>query len=623
VIINVGYYINIITYLISIKMKKKFTILILNLILFSCSESYSQSRGMIPVQVTIHGTTSTLYQESHALLIGVSAYNNGLPVLPGVIDDISAVKAALEDNGFDVTEKMDPDNAHLELDFIQFIGKYGQSPDNRLLFYFAGHGHTVKMPYGEEFGYLCPIDAPNPATDSIDFQQKAMPMEHIMTFAKQIKSKHALFVFDACFSGSIFGISRAIPEIISYKAKEPVRQFITSGSAEESVPDKSIFCTQFIKGIQGGADGNKDGYVTGTELGEFLQNTVVNYSSNYQHPQYGKIRDPNLDKGDFVFVLNSANSHAILEPEQNIEKEQTHTHIGKLELTSQIPGFIFIDDAYVKYVNINTPVTLDSLTEGPHKIKISGEETQERKIMIYPGQTDSVTFEKKKQKMIASDNFNMIFVEGGTFQMGSEKGSSLESPVHQVTLNNFYIGQYEVTQKQWQDVMGNNPSKFNDCSNCPVENVSWDDVQEFLKNLNKKTGKNYRLPTEAEWEFAACGGNASNGYEYSGSKEPDEVAWYNSTSDDKTHPVGLKKPNELGIYDMSGNVWEWCSDFFDNNYYLDSPQKNPMGPTKSNKHILRGGSYECSASTIRTKCREKTFPNDKGSYLGFRICLSE
>jgi formylglycine-generating enzyme required for sulfatase activity/uncharacterized caspase-like protein len=578
---------------------------------------------MKPVQVSINGTNSTLYQQSHALLIGVSAYNNGLPVLPGVISDIAAVKSALEENGFEVSEVMDPDHSGLEDAFRKFIGRYGQSPDNRLLFYFAGHGHTIKMPYGEVIGYICPIDAPNPSKDSADFEQKAMPMADIETYARQIKSKHALFLFDACFSGAMFDMSRAIPEVISYKTKEPVRQFITSGSAEETVPDKSIFRAQFIRAIQGEADLNKDGFVTGTELGEFLQTSVVNYSYNSQHPQYGKIRDPNLDKGDFVFVINSANPNTTSELKTSLEKEHPLTHLGKLEVSSQIPGFIFLDGTYLQYVSVNTPVTLTDLQEGPHKIKISGEETQEKPVIIRPGQTDSLFFEKKKQKMMVSDDFNLIFVEGGTFQMGSEKGSTIESPVHPVTLNNFYIGEYEVTQKQWQDIMGNNPSHFNDCQNCPVENVSWDDVQEFLKILNKKTGKNYRLPTEAEWEFAACGGTASKVYEYSGSNNPADVAWYKSTSGEKTHPVGQKKPNELGIYDMSGNVWEWCSDFYDNNYYFDSPQHNPQGPSKSSYHILRGGSYEDNISFIRTKNRGRTYPFDKGSYYGFRICLNQ
>jgi len=266
-------------------------------------ESIERARGLNVGIKDQQGKQVALYKESHALIIGVSNYTNGWPKLPGVQRDVQEVKAALEAQGFNVVIKMDLDKIAIDEAFNDFINRYGQDPENRLLFYFAGHGHTVKMAYGEEIGYIVPVDAPNPNRDRPAFQSKAVAMQQIEIYAKRIQSKHALFLFDSCFSGSLFALSRAVPEIISYKTARPVRQFVTSGSAEETVPDESIFRAQFAQALQGEADSDQDGYVTGTELGEFLQTTVVNYSHNAQHPQYGKIRNPNLDKGDFVFKL--------------------------------------------------------------------------------------------------------------------------------------------------------------------------------------------------------------------------------------------------------------------------------------------------------------------------------
>jgi hypothetical protein len=249
------------------------------------------------------GKEVRLYNKSFALVVGVSDYADGWPKLPGVKRDIEEVARALELHGFQVTKVENPDSTQLDKAFKSFIDEHGLGVENWLLFYFAGHGHTVKQSYGEEMGYIVPADAPNPHRDRAGFMSKAMDMQQMELYARRIQSKHALFLFDSCFSGALFSLSRAVPESISYKTARPVRQFITSGSAEEQVPDQSIFRRQFVEAIEGEADSNHDSYVTGTELGEFLQDKVVNYSRNAQHPQYGKIRNPNLDKGDFVFAL--------------------------------------------------------------------------------------------------------------------------------------------------------------------------------------------------------------------------------------------------------------------------------------------------------------------------------
>ncbi|CCQ91042.1 exported hypothetical protein [Nitrospina gracilis 3/211] len=288
----------------------------------------AEERGIrvVPIE-DAEGNQVGLYQESHALIVGVSDYTAGWPDLPGVNKDVNLVKNALEKQGFNVVVVMNPNHEGMQKAFNDFINRYGHGVDNRLLFYFAGHGHTLKLAYGGDMGYIVPADAPNPNRDRQGFLARAMDMERIEVYAKRIESKHALFLFDSCFSGSIFALSRAVPENISYKTSQPVRQFVTAGSADETVPDESIFRDQFIAALNGEGDSDGDGYLTGVELGEFLQAKVVNYSQGSQHPQYGRIRNPFLDKGDFVFRLDPK------EPETTPDSMNAATELSELEAT--------------------------------------------------------------------------------------------------------------------------------------------------------------------------------------------------------------------------------------------------------------------------------------------------
>ena len=218
-------------------------------------------------------------------------------------------------------------------------------------------------------------------------------------------------------------------------------------------------------------------------------------------------------------------------------------------------------------------------------------------------------------------SFKMIKVESGTFDMGDYKSSLC--PIHSITLSHdYFVGETPVTQALWLAVMGNNPSSFKGTQN-PVENVNWNYCEEFIKNLNHKTNCKFRLPTEAEWEFAARGGTNSNGYEFSGSNNIQEVAWYNGNSGSKTHPVKQKKPNELGIYDMSGNVWELCNDWLNHNYYTESPNIDPKGPSSGSYRVTRGGSWDYGAGLCCVWWRSNCSPDSMGSDLGFRLALSE
>ena len=217
---------------------------------------------------------------------------------------------------------------------------------------------------------------------------------------------------------------------------------------------------------------------------------------------------------------------------------------------------------------------------------------------------------------------NMVDVEGGTFTMGAtpEQGvaDSDERPTHQVTLSSFSIGRYEVTQEEWEAVMGTNPASFKG-DKCPVEFVSWNDCQTFIKKLNKMTGMEFRLPTEAEWEFAARGGNKSKSYKFAGGNTLNTQGWYVGNSGNKTNEVGKKFPNELGLYDMTGNLWEWCADWY--GAYSDSSQKNPTGPQSGFTRVLRGGGWNGGDKNCRISNRDGRAPDYSSDRLGLRLVM--
>jgi formylglycine-generating enzyme required for sulfatase activity len=285
----------------------------------------------------------------------------------------------------------------------------------------------------------------------------------------------------------------------------------------------------------------------------------------------------------------------------------------------------------------STPLCLDNLLVGHHTIKLSksGYNDYTQILTITEGQTTTVSATLTKHPVptpkptstttsSSSTNFGgfeMVYVKGGTFTMGRSTAQDpdaldREKPTHTVALSDFYIGKYEVTQAQWRAIMGSNPSHFTGDNN-PVEQVSWEDVQKFIKKLNKKTGKKFRLPTEAEWEYAARGGNKRKNYKYSGSDNIFVVAWYNVAT---THSVGLMRPNDLGIYDMSGNVWEWCQDWYGS--YSGSHQENPTGPSNGSSRVLRGGCWSNAAKYCRVTNRGGDNPANRRNFVGFRLACS-
>ncbi|MFP4557682.1 MAG: SUMF1/EgtB/PvdO family nonheme iron enzyme [Bacteroidales bacterium] len=329
-----------------------------------------------------------------------------------------------------------------------------------------------------------------------------------------------------------------------------------------------------------------------------------------------------IDLGDYTLKVEKQGYTSLMK-RINISDEEAQ--LIEVSLASGREVKLKSDPSGAK-VNINqedkgvTPLTL-WLEYGDHIVKLEkdGLSFVESINVSYAGKGE-FDFQLKT----VSDPFEnqMVFVKGGSFRMGDTfgDGNKEEKPVHPVTISDFYIGKYEVTQSQWKTIMGNNPSHFSGCDQCPVERVSWLDIQNFIEALNELTGKNYRLPTEAEWEYAAKGGQKSRGYRYVGGNNINFVSWYAGNSANKTHPVGQHEPNELGLYDMSGNVWEWTSDWFSR--FTDSPKTNPKGPDEGDFRIVKGGSWYGYVGGSRPSCRGSDDPGNKRSYIGFRLALS-
>jgi formylglycine-generating enzyme required for sulfatase activity len=309
---------------------------------------------------------------------------------------------------------------------------------------------------------------------------------------------------------------------------------------------------------------------------------------------------------------------------------------GTLKIVTNAAGSIKIDGENKGSIEANAVKKFDLKADDyiVQFFPLSGTHPITKEVGIQVGKSETINFEvsaPNQQNNNTTNNSNlllpeMVFVQGGTFTMGctAEQGNECqddEKPAHTVTLSSFSIGKYEVTQAQWEAVMGTNPSHFKDCPNCPVENVNWDDIQQFIQKLSKQTGKSYRLPTEAEWEFAVKGGSKSKGYRYSGSNDIGTVAWYKDNSGYSTHPIGQKLPNELEIYDMTGNVFERCSDWYGESYYSISTRFNPQGPSSGSGRVYRGGSWNYGQEYCGVSLRSVNNPVNRAFNIGFRLVL--
>jgi formylglycine-generating enzyme required for sulfatase activity len=541
-------------------------------------------------------------QKKIALVIGNASYADA--PLRNPVNDASDVASTLRRLGFSVTLKTNVNKRDMESAVRNF--KSVLSKGDIALFYYSGHGMQVSGS-----NYLVPVG--ETILNETDIRYNAMEAQYVMDNMQDAGASVNIVILDACRDNPFKGVRSQSKGFIAVMA--PQGTFIAYSTAPGSVASdgtsrNSPYTKNLISCI------TKPGVEIEDAFKEIRKN-VMKETGNRQIPWESSSL---IDNFSFTGPVTK-NEMPVSEP--NITSEKKLVQLGTLELTILMDGDLFVDGAFLKKVNSNTTLSLSNLSEGIHQLKIIGTETIEETAIIRPNQPTELTIENLKA-FLASHIPEMIFVQGGTFQMGSENGRANEKPVHSVTLKDFYLGKFEVTQKFWRNVTGSDPQElfFKYCDECPVENVSWDDVQDFLQTLNTKTGKKYRLPTEAEWEFAAKGGNQSKGFYYSGSNNKNNIGWTAANSKEKTHPVGLKEPNELGFFDMTGNVNEWCSDFYAENYYTQSPAVNPQGPRNGTSHVLKGATYEAGASFSSTSMRFWDNPDTRDKHIGFRLCLS-
>jgi len=576
-----------------------------------------------------------LYSNSYALVVGIDNYHAGWPRLGKAVADARAIAHVLRAKGFEVTLKTDLDSIALMQEFKKFFAIKGADPNARLLLWYAGHGHTIN---GE--GYLVPADAP-PAV-SPAFKVSAIPMRDFGSLVRMANAKHVLSIFDSCFSGTVFQArAGAAPVAITKKTIKPVREFLTSGDAGQQVRDDGSFREYFIRALNGDerADVNDDGYVTGEELGLFMTQSMSALTNAAQTPKFGKLQDVHFNQGDYVFQLPSGarrsvtsttmpssesnqdslfwssikDSHdsAVFKAYLNQFPNGTFAGLARLKVGKQVamagrrqnpsngPKYALTIhavpvDARIRILNIGPKYRPGmQLAPGKYHISMSRSGYAGKDEWIQLGERDlthPVSLERVVVKAQAAAKQPSV-TRTVPFEMVSIPGRS------------FRMGKYEVTQSQWKLVMGRNPSEFKG-ANRPVESISWDDIQLYIRKLNSLTGKRYRLPTENEWKYACDGGHSSN--EYCGGDDMDSAGWYHfhGNSGNKTRPVGYNRSNAYGLYDMSGNVWEWTKSCWEGD---------------CGKRVLRGGSCFNDLFTLRSANRDRASTSTRFSDYGFRL----
>ena len=545
-----------------------------------------------------------------ALFIAVTDYKEWSK-LQHPIAEVEKIAAELYQNyDFDTLILRNPSLEEI-ITTLNSYNKVYPAGDEQLLIYFSGHGEFDDL---TREGFFIPREGR--LNDKA--QTSYLPFSRLQRIVESIACRHILLAIDACYSGT-FDRSVALrnngeldlrrPDEIRNTRDQYIktemtlrsRYFIASGK-KVATPDASNFAAYFLRALRNG--GRDHQVLTMYELVAELQKASPKpHFSTFEGHQ---------EESNFLFVKKIS-----APPPINYDAIQDRADWQEARRLNTAA-------AYQKYLDRQTKGEFRTLATQKYRER----EAEEREVNDWAQAKYAANCEgyqnflrdhpQSLYKTLAEDSIkkycqarpaapiaqleaDMVRITGGSFTMGCKDAqrdgncADDEKPSRTVQVAAFSLGRYEVTQAQWRAVMGENPSYFKNCDNCPVENVSWNDIQEFLQKLNALTGKKYRLPSEAEWEYAARGGNQSRGYLYSGSNDPKEVAWFSENSGSKTQPVGGKKPNELGLYDMSGNVWEWCEDDWHGTYQGAPTDSRPwVDRPRGGSRVLRGGSWYIS-----------------------------
>lgn len=600
---------------------------------------------------TQSGPAIELYNDYHALVIGVQHYDHW-PDRAGGVQDVRDVSQQLRRLGFRVTLLTDPAADELSLAFEQFVQKIGVEREQAVVFYYAGHSRTLAEPNGERTGYIIPKDTPRPEENRRGFMAKTISTEDIKSMARKIKPRHVLFLFDTPLCIDQFEVETMVLKCVRATDGARTRQFITAGGAGETASEIGIFKKFLLRGLDGEADLIVDDLVSGSELGLYLSQRIAAVTDGRLRPQFGRITGGGSETGgDFIFRMNN----------QPLRSARLFVDVAP-------------EAARIQIVNINPRFEQGmELEPGKYDLHVSAEgySTVKTSIRLAAGEDRTVAIKLVKTAEEITNSIGMRFmrIPTGSFLMGSPDdevgrlndidGNEVR---HRVKLTRpFYMQATEATVGQfrrfvtssgyktdaekndgcwiagrrntWLPKKGSsweNPGTVSLDDELPVICVSWNDAAAFARWLSQKEGRTYRLPTEAQWEYAARAGTTtpfSTGQCLSTSQ-----ANYAGIGRNYTHcasgfhenrgrlvKAGLLEPNTFKLYNMHGNVSEWCLDWYDGPYPEDVA--DPTGPDFGDERVMRGGHWKADVHECRLAKRNHLWPHIASDVVGFRLVL--